>query len=335
VGAQIDLFGTGVDVEGDTLVVSASIPRGPLSGGYPIVHVFSRSHGGSTAWTLAARFGLPYLPLEAAPGPVDISGDTLVAELRSGSGFISFVFQQNGGPDVWGEVARVASGSTSEGAGRISGDLVVVGASFPNRNPARVYARNQGGADQWGEVPHPSFAAAGGTAISGDTILLAGPPTGQSPIEVYVADTDRDGLRDGLDACPRDPLNNVEGGCTRNSAAYLVLDDLITLGEVATETRGNEFLITATFTNTSDTAIGNPFFEVAELTGGNLLVNADAGPGGTGATLSPDAGDGVLSPGESITTTFVIALETPEPFRLYVSVRGETGLQGSRLARIF
>ena len=101
-------------------------------------------------------------------------------------------------------------------------------------------------------------------------------------IDVYVADTDRDGLRDGIDACPRDPLNNVEGGCTRTSAAYLVLDDLITLGDVATETRGDEFHITATFTNTSDTAIGNPFFEVTELTGGNLLVNADAGPSGRG-----------------------------------------------------
>ena len=68
-----------------------------------------------------------------------------------------------------------------------------------------------------------------------------------------------------------------------------MLDDLITLGDVATETRGDEFHITATFTNTSDTAIGNPFFEVADLTGGNLLVNADAGPGGPGATLSPES----------------------------------------------
>ena len=71
-----------------------------------------------------------------------------------------------------------------------------------------------------------------------------------------------------------------------------MLDDLITLGDVATETLGDEFHITATFTNTSDTAIGNPFFEVTDLTGGNVLVNGDAGPGGPGATLSPDVGDG-------------------------------------------
>ena len=143
--------------------------------------------------------------------------------------------------------------------------------------------------------------------ISGDTLFLDS-ASADTPIGVYVADTDRDGQRDGIDLCPRDPFDNVEGGCTRNSAAYLVLDDVITLGDVTTETVGDELHVTATFTNTSDTAIGNPFFEVVELTGGNVLMNADAGPGGTGATLSPDVGDGILSPGEPTTVAFVIGL---------------------------
>ena len=37
------------------------------------------------------------------------------------------------------------------------------------------------------------------------------------------------------------------------------------------------FRITAEFTNTSNQAIANPFAEVVELTGGNLLLNADGG----------------------------------------------------------
>ena len=94
---------------------------------------------------------------------------------------------------------------------------------------------------------------------------------------------------------------------------------------VATETRGDEFHITATFTNTSDRAIGNPFFEVTDLTGDNVLVNGDAGPGGTGATLSPDVGDGILSPGESTTVTFVVGLASHEAFSFYVSVKGDPG----------
>ena len=95
-------------------------------------------------------------------------------------------------------------------------------------------------------------------AISGDTVALGEPSDHVGRLVILVSDIDRDGLRDGIDACPRDPLNNVEGGCTRTSAAYLVLDDLITLGDVATETRGDEFHITATFTNTSETSDRQP-----------------------------------------------------------------------------
>jgi hypothetical protein len=209
-------------------------------------------------------------------------------------------------------------------AGSISGDTILL----ESRNPdsAQIFARQQGGQDAWGRVallpsPSPFYPSRKPVAISGDTVAIRA--SDDHVVLILVSDIDRDGLRDGLDPCPRDPLNNVPGGCTRNSAAYLVLDDLITLGEVTTETRGDEFHITATFTNTSGAAIGNPFFEVTELTGGNLLVNADAGPGGTGATLSPDVGDGILSPGEPTTVTFVIDLESPEEFRFFVSVRGE------------
>lgn len=83
------------------------------------------------------------------------------------------------------------------------------------------------------------------------------------------------------------------------------------------------FTITATFTNISATPIGHPFFEVAELSGGNVLLNADGGPGGVGATLRADVNDDqVLSPGESFTTDFEIGLATAAPFQFFVNVRG-------------
>jgi hypothetical protein len=145
-----------------------------------------------------------------------------------------------------------------------------------------------------------------------------------APLEIYASDIDRDGTRDGADPCPRDPLNDVDGGCQRASAAYLVLDDRIALNDVSSQTVGDEFHISAAFTNTSDTAIANPFFEVTVLTGGNVLVNADAGRGGPGATLSPDVGDGVLSPGESTTVSFIIGLASREAFQFHVSLRGES-----------
>jgi hypothetical protein len=210
------------------------------------------------------------------------------------------------------------------GSASISGDtmfLPVYGGGG-GRNPAQILARNQGGQNAWGRLGllRPLSGSLRGV-ISGDTIAISGSP--QHAVVILASDIDRDGLRDGIDACPRDPQNNVAGGCARDGSAYLVLDDLISMGDVTTETVGDEFHITATFTNSSESAIGNPFFEVTELTEGNVLLNSDAGSAATGATLSPDVGDGIWSPGEPTTVTFVIGLASREPFQFYVSVKGE------------
>jgi len=84
------------------------------------------------------------------------------------------------------------------------------------------------------------------------------------------------------------------------------------------------FTITATFNNKSSSShILNPFFKVVELSGGNLLLNADGGLGGVGATLTPDVGDdGILSPGESFTVDFVIGLQTRNRFKFFVDLLG-------------
>jgi hypothetical protein len=68
------------------------------------------------------------------------------------------------------------------------------------------------------------------------------------------------------------------------------------------------------FTNESADPIGRPVFEVFELSSGNLLLNADGGPCGAGATLTPDVGDDRLSSGEAMTVTFVIGLRQRSPF---------------------
>jgi hypothetical protein len=142
---------------------------------------------------------------------------------------------------------------------------------------------------------------------------------------VLVSDVDGDGIRDARDPCPRDPFNNLEGGCQRTSGAYPVVNELVTLGDVTTDTRDTEFIITATFTNASGSPLRDPFFEVTDLSAGNMLINADGGNGGVGATLSPDVGDGVLSPGEPVTATFRIRLASFGPFTFFVNVRGTPG----------
>lgn len=89
------------------------------------------------------------------------------------------------------------------------------------------------------------------------------------------------------------------------------------------------FRIAATFTNVTSTPIRKPFFRVAAISGGNLLVNGDRPPtvaalSGRGARLTPDVGsDGVLTPGESLEVVFDIGLQTREPFTFFVNVFGE------------
>jgi hypothetical protein len=83
------------------------------------------------------------------------------------------------------------------------------------------------------------------------------------------------------------------------------------------------FTVTGTSTNTSPTALRAPFFEVTTLSGGNLLLNADGEPGGVGTTLTPDVGDGVLAPGETVTANFVIGLQERAPFTFVVELFGE------------
>jgi hypothetical protein len=78
-------------------------------------------------------------------------------------------------------------------------------------------------------------------------------------------------------------------------------------------------------TYTSTTPLHTPFFEVTALSGGNLLLNADAGPGGVGATLTPAVGDGVLAPGETVAADFVLGLQERTPFTFVVELFGEPG----------
>jgi hypothetical protein len=66
--------------------------------------------------------------------------------------------------------------------------------------------------------------------------------------------------------------------------------------------------------------------QVQTLTNGNLLQNADGGPGGVGATLTvPQAdafADGLLRPEEAVDVPFVVCLQERSPFRFLVDVLG-------------
>ena len=110
-----------------------------------------------------------------------------------------------------------------------------------------------------------------------------------------------------------------------------VVSDLVTLSPLVTSFNptsvpggpAGTFTITATFKNTSSGSIDAPAFLVTQLSGENLLLDADGGAGGVGAKLTPDVGaDRILAPGEAFTARFIIGLQHRSPFTFFVDLHG-------------
>src|SRR5258708_4441664 len=155
-------------------------------------YVYDRNQGGADNWGQVQK-------LTASDGVVSdgfgfsvaISGDTVVVgayghNMATGA---AYVYERDqGGPDNWGQVQKLTA---SDGAAQdafgdaiaISGDAVVVGApDNAGTGAAYVFARNQGGADNWGQVQKltASDAAANDlfgvvVGISVDAIVVGAP----------------------------------------------------------------------------------------------------------------------------------------------------------------
>jgi hypothetical protein len=171
-GAMKDLWGFGdwvdcsVSGSGDIAVVG--VPASDEA------YIFYRNQGGANNWGRVriiqgvGEFGRA----------VSISGDMIVVGAREAivggkRQGAAYIFQRNqGGADKWGLVKQIiaADGVIDDWFGysvSISGDIVVVGAisaidGKANQGAAYVFYRNQGGANQWGQVK--KIVAADGAA---------------------------------------------------------------------------------------------------------------------------------------------------------------------------
>ena len=192
-----DSFGVGVAVSGDTAVVGA------MSGPVEVVpvkigaaYVFERNEGGVDNWGEVTKLTASDAQVGDSFGlRVAVSGDTAVvgAPFEDAGGDFAgaaYIFQRDeGGANNWGEVTKLASSDMQEGDNfgydlAISGDTVVVGANLEDAGgdeagAAYVFQRDEGGADNWGEMKKltASDAQAGAAfgvsvAVSGDTAVV-------------------------------------------------------------------------------------------------------------------------------------------------------------------
>ena len=194
-GEEGDSFGNAVDISGDTVVVGArgDDDNGSASGSS---YIFRPDPGNPDVWRQVAKI----LPSDGAEGDsfggsVAISGETVVIGARgdddhgsfSGS---SYVFRAGqGGPEAWGQVAKVLPSDGAEedyfgGSVAISGEIVVIGAlgdddHGENSGSSYVFQRDQGGPEAWGQIAKltaadgsPGDAFGSSVSIDTDTAIV-------------------------------------------------------------------------------------------------------------------------------------------------------------------
>lgn len=217
-----DQFGYGVAIGGDDIVVGAhqEDPTGANNAG--AAYVFNRNEGGSNNWGEVTKITASDITIDAWFGRnIAIDGDDLVISANKhtvGANIAQgkiYIFNRNeGGAENWGEVVNhvASNGAAQDQLGYfvdISGDNIVAGAFGYDDGPtnsvgaAYVFNRNEGGAENWGELtqlssPAPSAFGNFGicAGIDGSRIVVGAyseDPFGSSSGAAYVFDENTGG----------------------------------------------------------------------------------------------------------------------------------------------
>jgi hypothetical protein len=194
-GDEEDFFGIRVAVHGDIAVVTSDTDNEGTNTQQGSAYLFGRNQGGADNWGLIKKIRAD----DAADdqffgGSVALVNDTLIVG-ADGANFgrgAAYLFERNqGGADNWGQTNRLIAddGAVDDRFGfwvnlNTTSDMVVVTARedhapFADQGSAYVFARNQGGANNWGQVKKllpndggPSDFFGNGAAINGDRIVV-------------------------------------------------------------------------------------------------------------------------------------------------------------------
>jgi len=155
-----------------------------------------------------------------------------------------------------------------------------------------------------------------------------------------ISNPDADGLPSFVDNCPTIPNPDqadrdrslrgdaCEPSVNLNSLFTLLSTETILDPKPVVGGPAGTVTVIAQFANTGSTPMNPHFFEVVELSGGNVLLNSDTGPGGLGArvSLSPSTSSGgtVVFPGQPLPDAyrFLIGLRSRDAFQFRLDVVG-------------
>ena len=186
-GQSFDTFGAGVAVSGDTAVVGAYLEdtEGADAGA---AFIYQRDQGGAGNWgevTKLATTGA--LSVDDGFGfSVAISADTAIVAASGDGGFggdAAYIFERDqGGTDNWGQVKKLtASDATQDNffgySVAVSGNTAIVGARRADPSSAGavyIFQRNEGGADNWGQVKKLTASDAQTSDLFGSNVGISG-----------------------------------------------------------------------------------------------------------------------------------------------------------------
>jgi len=187
-----DGFGFTVAIDGDTVIVGADSEDGDTGGtDEGAAYIFYRDQGGANNWGQVVklvsdnpddsnRFGFA----------VDVRGDFAVvgSPWEDGAGTdrgAAYLFARDlGGADAWGLMKELAPGDAQDATYvgtcvATDGTLTLVSAAWDdgegtNRGAAYLYGRDQGGADNWGQVEKLVASDAHNEDLFGYDLALSG-----------------------------------------------------------------------------------------------------------------------------------------------------------------
>ncbi|MCZ6834765.1 MAG: FG-GAP repeat protein [Planctomycetota bacterium] len=233
-GDSSDQFGDAVSIDGDIAIVGAGIDEDNGEGA-GAVYIFAKDLGGPDNWGEVTKLLAPDGMLADKFGAsVALSGDILMVGALKGDGVVvdsgsAYLFDRNkGGSNNWGIVTEIfaSDAALDDWFGlhvSLDGSNAIVSAIFSDgivadSGSAYVFARNQGGNDNWGETA--KLTASNGAlddefgravAIDGDAAIV-GAFTGDG----IVADTGSAYLYDGV------ALGWLQGDCNGNGESDLL-----------------------------------------------------------------------------------------------------------------
>jgi hypothetical protein len=286
-------FGNSVAVDGDTVVVGAPAKNS----GSGAVYVFRRNAGGLDNWGQVRE-------LTGVGGDsVAVDGTTLVVGFKdvfSFQGEVNVFMRNHGGPDNWGFVADLAQsdGAAGDQFGKsvaVDGDTVAIGA--PGKRAAYVFARNAGGADNWGQVKKLPSDVDGqdgfgfSVAVDVDTVVV-GANHGSIP---FIASFNLPG--------PAYVFARNQGG----------VDNWGLVQNLRRSTNDNDAFDSSVAVDGDTVALGTP--RRFDLRGGAFLYDRQFTPARLIAGISPQ----LIVPGQVATLTYLISNSRPEPVSLSFS----------------